>query len=302
MTLFRTLFSVLLCLFCTACTAAEWTEDFDAAKATAAKENKDLLLDFTGSDWCQWCIKLKQEVLGQDGFISEASKNFVLVELDYPRGKQQDAAIKARNKELATKFSIEGFPTVILMDAKGQAYGRTGYRPGGVQKYLEHINKVKSARVERDKLFEEADKATGLDRAVLLDKALDAMNKFGNLVGYDDKIKEIQTLDSDNKKGLKGKYYSYTLLENVQKKLQGKDPDGALKEVTDYLKDYTPTGTVKQQVYFMKAVALNYKNDNDGALAALQIAHDADPDSEHGDDIAKIISRLKEQSAAAPKK
>jgi thioredoxin-related protein len=99
--------------------AAEgWTEDFDKAKETAAKDGKDLLIDFTGSDWCGWCIKLQKEVFTKDGFKSTAPKNFVLVELDFPQQKEQSKELKERNAKLQEEFGIEGFPTIILADAK----------------------------------------------------------------------------------------------------------------------------------------------------------------------------------------
>ena len=78
--------------------AAEgWEVDFEAAKAKAAKEKKLLLVDFTGSDWCGWCIRLQDEVFLKDGFKSYAKDKFILVELDYPQKKQQDPKIKEQN-------------------------------------------------------------------------------------------------------------------------------------------------------------------------------------------------------------
>ena len=79
---------------------AEWLDDFEAAKAKAEKDGKDLLLDFTGSDWCSWCGKLKEEVFNTEAFQKEAPKHFVLVELDFPRQKKLAEKVKQQNEKL----------------------------------------------------------------------------------------------------------------------------------------------------------------------------------------------------------
>ena len=122
--------------------AAEgWLTDLDAAKKQAAAENKDILIDFTGSDWCGWCIKLDKEVFATDAF--KAQKDFVLVSLDFPRRKQLPAEQKAKNDALAQAWGIQGFPTIILANAKGEPYASTGYRPGGPEQYLAHLAELR---------------------------------------------------------------------------------------------------------------------------------------------------------------
>ncbi|MGA0134200.1 MAG: thioredoxin family protein [Opitutales bacterium] len=116
--------------------AAEgWLTDLDEAKKVAAKEQKAILVDFTGSDWCGWCIRLREEVFDKPEF-KEASKHFVLVELDFPRKKQLPAGQKEKNEALARKFDVRGFPTILLMNASGEPFAKTGYEPGGPVKYV----------------------------------------------------------------------------------------------------------------------------------------------------------------------
>jgi thioredoxin-related protein len=122
--------------------AAEgWLTDLDAAKKQAAAEKKDILIDFTGSDWCGWCIKLDKEVFATDAF--KAQKDFVLVSLDFPRKKQLPADQKAKNEALAQAWGIQGFPTIILATADGEPYAQTGYQPGGPEKYLAHLAELR---------------------------------------------------------------------------------------------------------------------------------------------------------------
>ncbi len=119
-----------------------WMTDFEAAQAKAKAENKPLLVDFTGSDWCGWCIRLDKEVFSQQAFKAYAVENFVLVEIDFPRGKEQSDELKAQNQALAQKYSIRGFPTILVLDAEGEVIERTGYRPGGAEKYVEHLQEI----------------------------------------------------------------------------------------------------------------------------------------------------------------
>jgi len=128
-------------------TAANWITDFEAAKRTAAAEGKDLLINFSGSDWCGWCIKLDEEVFSKPAFIEEAGKSFVFVLLDFPRDKSgQSSAVQAQNKRLADQFQIQGYPTVILAKADGSPYVETGYMEGGPAAYLAHLKELREKR------------------------------------------------------------------------------------------------------------------------------------------------------------
>ena len=121
--------------------AEGWLTDFEAAKKKAAAEKKDILVDFTGSDWCSWCIKLDKEVFSTEAF--KAQKDFVLVALDFPRRKEIPADQKAKNEALMRQWGVRGFPTIILTNAKGEAYARTGYEAGGPEKYLPHLAELR---------------------------------------------------------------------------------------------------------------------------------------------------------------
>lgn len=142
----RIVMSALVGLFLSG-TAAQaegpWLTDYQAAIKQAKAENKRVLLDFTGSDWCGWCIKLKKEVFDEAAFDNYAKSRLVLVEVDFPRGKAQSDEVKKQNAELARKFGIEGYPTIIILDADGKLLGKTGYMPGGAYKFIEALDKIK---------------------------------------------------------------------------------------------------------------------------------------------------------------
>ena len=124
-------------------TPAGWTDDFEAAKKQAATENKLLLVDFSGSDWCGWCKKLDKEVFAKPEFLKDAKKDFVLVMVDSPSDKKLLSEKAAeQNPKLVKKYEVHGFPTVLIMDADGTVLDKTGYRNGGPEKYLEHLAEI----------------------------------------------------------------------------------------------------------------------------------------------------------------
>lgn len=133
-----------------------WTSDFAAAKKEAAGSKQDLLIDFTGSDWCGWCIKMEKQVLTKQEFLDYAKEHLVLLELDYPRKpenkQKQSAALQAQNKKLDGIFKIEGFPTVYLLDAEGEKladgedFALPKYLEEGPAKYVEHLKAALAAK------------------------------------------------------------------------------------------------------------------------------------------------------------
>ncbi len=152
------LFTSLLLLGAAIATAAEpvWLTDLDAAKAQGVKENKPVLVDFTGSDWCPPCKALHKNVFESPEFAAVASK-YVLVELDYPRNKPQAPELKAKNAALSKQFGITGFPTVLLLDAKtGDVYGKTvGFGGQTAKEYLDKLASFKNTPEGKEALAKE---------------------------------------------------------------------------------------------------------------------------------------------------
>jgi len=116
-----------------------WNDNLEKAVEQAKKENKAVLVNFTGSDWCIWCKRLSAEVFQQKEFEEYAKKSLVLVMLDFPKDIEQTQEIKEYNNKLAQKYGIQGFPTILLIDGQGKLVAQTGYQPGGAAKYVEHL-------------------------------------------------------------------------------------------------------------------------------------------------------------------
>ena len=100
---------------------------FDQGLKKAAAEKKKIFLLFTGSDWCPYCKYLDKELLATEEFKAYAAKNLVYVYIDFPKKKKLQAAQLQKNRELAEKFGIKGYPTVVILDDAGKEIKRFGY-------------------------------------------------------------------------------------------------------------------------------------------------------------------------------
>jgi len=132
----KALIAVVSALALYSASAGEWLTDLPKAQAQAKKENKLVMLDFTGSDWCGWCIKLKGEVFDLKEFKEYADKNLVLVEVDFPHKKELSAEQKKANNALQEKYKIEGYPTIIVLNGDGKKVGQLGYTKGGPKAFI----------------------------------------------------------------------------------------------------------------------------------------------------------------------
>ena len=118
--------------------AVAWLTDYPQALKVAAEQKKPVLLDFTGSDWCPPCKQLKRTVFDTDEFARYARERLVLVELDFPRSKQQPSELAAQNQRLQKQYAIEGYPTLILLSPEGKEIKRTvGFMDGGPKAFIQ---------------------------------------------------------------------------------------------------------------------------------------------------------------------
>lgn len=123
-----------------------WLNDYKKAQEEAKAGNKILLLNFTGSDWCGWCIKFDRDVLSQPQFKEFARNNLVLVELDFPRVKTQSAELQKQNRQLAQQYEVVGFPTIIALNSDGQKlWEYDGYFAGGLEAFIAELEKLRKS-------------------------------------------------------------------------------------------------------------------------------------------------------------
>ena len=105
-----------------------WFDSFDAAMRESAKTGKPVLASFTGSDWCHYCIDLDKHVFSTDSFQQWAHDHVVLLKVDFPRRSHQTAELKRQNKELAARYHVHGYPTILFLDSEGEVLGKMGYQ------------------------------------------------------------------------------------------------------------------------------------------------------------------------------
>ena len=125
-----------------------WHTDLVKAIEISTKEKKPLMLFFTGSDWCGWCIRLQNEVFKMPEFIEWANDNVVLVDIDFPNNKsKQSTELQQQNNMLQQQFGIQGYPTIHFVrpdkiDGKTNltSLGNTGYRAGGPAAWISEAN------------------------------------------------------------------------------------------------------------------------------------------------------------------
>lgn len=274
-----------------------WLTDFEAAKVKAKAEKKLLLVDFTGSDWCAWCIKLKQEVFDKELFAAEAPKQFVCVELDFPRTKELSKELTEQNTKLSAQYKVEGFPTVLLLQPEGEVIARTGYRPGGPEAYLQQLGDLLKTYEDVVAIRPQLEKAEGLDRAKLLDQLVEAYVKLGN---ESDDIApwsaEIVKLDAENKAGLKPKYEFRLLTSEADKLMADKKFDEAKAAFDKVLAISSLTPDQKQETYLSQGEAFFRLNDFVGLLACLKKAQEAAPEGPRAEQIQQMLERFKDLS------
>ena len=122
---------------------AGWITSYEQGQQEAKANNKLVLLDFTGSDWCGWCKLLDKEVFSKPQFKEYASKNLVLVEVDFPKMKYVSAATRAQNERLAIKYQIQAFPTIIVLNGDGKVVGALGYLEGGPDAFIAQLERLR---------------------------------------------------------------------------------------------------------------------------------------------------------------
>ena len=277
-----------------------WTDDLDQAKSRAATEGKALLLDFTGSDWCHWCERLDGEVFQTELFQDEVGKRFVPVVLDFPRDpKLVSEEVRARNEELKQRYGVRGFPTVILADEQGRPFASTGYRDGGPEPYVKHLDELLELRKLRDLAFARADEVEGVARARRLDAALQTLDPAFVSPFYDPVIAEIVELDADDEAGLRSRYklrldqatadkVLTRVEEEVSRHAAESDWEGLVAAMDAILAEHGGSPEIAQRALFQRATAeLELGRFEDG-LASLKEARAKAPKGE----LVVVIDRV----------
>jgi serine/threonine-protein kinase len=236
-----------------------WEPDFEAAKARAAREKKDLFVYFTGSDWCYWCLLVRRDVFGKDAFIDYVPRHFVLVELDFPQHKALPKNYP-QNRALFGRWGFKTFPQLILADARGRPYAnlRDGTVRDDAADYVRQMEKLRQVRVARDELLSQAVSLEGLAKARCLDKALSLLPSDFFRSEYSDAVAQICELDSKDEAGLRSKYTQVMVGKrrvDVEEAMRKQDWDGTILKIDKIIEELKPTGKLAAEIYLDRARA-----------------------------------------------
>lgn len=172
--------------------ALQWQTDITSACRQAAAENKAVLVDFTGSDWCHWCIRLRKEIMDTPEFEAYAKDKFIPVEIDIPNDRSKNPELYAHNEELAEQYGINGFPTVLVLNAEGVVLGGfVGGRPGigAVRAPLENA-------LQNIRTWQETRRLQGMERARALMELRGHLGRAIPPAGLEQEIRELDTADT----------------------------------------------------------------------------------------------------------
>lgn len=301
--------AVLMALHCPGVVLAGgegWTADYAAAQKTAAESGKDLLVDFTGSDWCSWCIKLNKEVFEHQPFKDGVKDKFVLVELDYPRDQAKlSAETIAQNEELGKKYQVAGYPTILLCDAKGVPFGVTGYQAGGPEEYVKHLDELRGQKKTRDEGLASASKLEGVAKAKALTAVLKSMSLTDGMVAnfYGDVVEQIKASDPSDETGFAKEAALKERIAGLKTGLNGhiqkKDFEGAIGFIDAALQEGGLPDDDTQQLMMTRGMFFAQLKKFDDAIKAIDEAKAFAPDSPWAANMDKIKQRFEEEKAAA---
>jgi len=279
-----------------------WLVDYEKAKAQAAAEKKDLLLDFTGSDWCSWCIRLRKEVFEEEAFKKAAPGQFILVELDFPQdSSKQPEMVRKQNEALRDAFGIEGYPSIVLADASGKPYAQTGYQKGGASAYLKHLEDLRGKVKLRDAAFKRAEGAEGLEKAKALQEGLTEIPEGLVAAHYKSTLQKIRSLDPEDTLGMDAKFgamQAMRLLGGLLRTKQEAGGEAVRAEADRFLTEYPKFGPRQKQQSLMEVLKfLMPPKDNRVALKLMEDVKALDPASEEGKVAEQIRARVEKMLA-----
>jgi protein disulfide-isomerase len=208
-----------------------WLTNYDEAVKIAHTTSKPILLFFTGSDWCSWCMKLEEESLNQADFAETAGDKFVFVKLDFPLNRTQPAEIANQNKKLQKQFNVTGFPSIVILDPQQlKPIGTAGYKPGGGKQYGLYLLKIVDGHASYKQKIDNLDKQpiSGIELRQLYEQA-NELKREGDalyiaMIGMDSDQKHFFLLERYRHLAEQGNNHSEAALA-IKQQLLAMDPN-----------------------------------------------------------------------------
>jgi len=275
-----------------------WGSDYKAAKKQAAEEGKDLLIEFTGSDWCPPCMALMKTITGVESFVEGASDDFVLLALDYPKQTPQTEEVKAHNAALLERYQVRAYPTVLLCDATGKVYAKTGFQKGTPATYLALLAELKKIKGKRDEAMAKVGPLKGVQKAKALIAALEPLQREVRTLYYEEEKQQILALDPEDVTGLRKKEEVVEKIDGLMAKVMPAINGGQTDEVVNLVDEFQKaeiknlSTDQKQQLAIIKVEAFFRVKDAANALKALDEVVEIAPESNLSKQVPKLKSDL----------
>jgi thioredoxin-related protein len=231
-----------------------WHETFAAAREAAAKSGNDILLCFTGKEWSGVCRQFDQHFLSDPEFTQKVRAHFEPVQLDVSEFREIDpdepVSKLPEKAQLKIDFEVNTFPAVFLTRKDGRPYAVTGFRPGGIQSYIQHLDKLRETHGQQEALLLRARQSSGTRAAELIAQSIPDIGELRTAHFYGDLIREVMRLDPTNATGLarnlelKLADHDYVIaMREMDKDLRWSD---MLKLTDDYISKYQLSGSERQ--------------------------------------------------------
>lgn len=274
--------------------AAEWMTDMEAAKAKAAAENKLVLADFTGSDWCYYCKLLSEKVLNTPEFADYAKDKFVLMEVDMPREKPLSPEQTAQNQALCEQYHIKGFPTILVITPQGEVLG--GFVGGASS--LQEVQEPLDTALKNRELLALAKSSTGVARAKAYADIYNSLSPACRALA-DDYRREAVENDPDDTTGFRSQLAAEQKMRALSREIAQAATPAAAEAIIDKNLPTAPLHN-KIQLLFMKSSIMTMQAETeDDIIKAKQVALEAAgliPDKEESEKLRTAV----EQGYAAP--
>lgn len=250
--------------------ALEWLTDLPTAQQQANEQSKVILADFTGSDWCGWCIRLKKNVLDTPEFEQFAAERFIPLEIDLPQRKDFPAAQRAANEALVERYNISGFPTILVLAPDGTVVGGFG---GG-------LPDVAAAREPLEAALDNARAYAEATRQTESDEQLSALLNVYRSIPEDvrehaESLRErLIALDPEDSSGLRREREAELQREGISQQLrQAQDPEAMLVIIDQWLNSEQLAAENQAEMLSIKVqILLTLAQNADDIAAAKQTA------------------------------
>lgn len=308
----------------------QWLTNYEEAVDKSKSSSKPLILFFTGSDWCSWCKRLEKEVFDTPEFANLAANQFVFLKLDFPINQPLTAQLSAQNSQLQSKYGVRSFPSLVILDSKGQQIGTTGYRSGGARQYADHLKKMVENHANYKQKLEasQTERLSGAELRKLYEKSkeLDLPNDTSYLlkIGMQSELKnyflteryrflaeegfildkeavaikqQLLDLDPNNEQHA---HYDVAVIEfEAFTEEKGKNKDMAIEPLLNYIDRFgsQDKGNLWRLELIISQVYLD-KNHLAAALKHAQASYDSSPNSVQKE-IATAIRNIQSQMNAA---